>query len=236
MPPPPSAHGASFPSTRWSRLLAAPGQRDLEALARAYARPIRAWLAARFRLGDDAADDLAQEAFGWLLATRLFDKADPTRGSFRGFLKTALARFASERFRSERAVKRGGGLRPQPLEAAAGAADPAARSPDALLDEAWRRELIESARAQLERALEAEGRREHWLLFRDGFLDEGSGDGGPHYAALAERHGVTRVDVSNRLAYAKRRFRELLRAQVAETVRDGEELREELAWLFGRAP
>ena len=47
---------------------------------------------------------------------------------------------------------------------------------------------------------------------------------------------MTKVDVSNRLAYSKRRFRELLRAQVAETVRDEEELREELAWLFGDAP
>ena len=33
MASPPSVHGASFPSTRWSRLLAAPGERDLEALA-----------------------------------------------------------------------------------------------------------------------------------------------------------------------------------------------------------
>ena len=47
---------------------------------------------------------------------------------------------------------------------------------------------------------------------------------------------MTKVDVSNRLAYAKRRFRELLRAQVAETVRDEAELRLELEWLFGRAP
>ena len=231
---PRSAHGASFPSTRWSRLLAAPGERDLEALARAYDRPIRAWLAARFRLRADDADDLAQEAFAWLLSTRLLDKADPARGRFRGFLKTSLARFAIERFRSEQAARRGGGRVHEPLDAAAGVADAAQPSPDARLDEAWRRELIERAREELERELEAAGRRQHWLLFRDWFLEEG--DGEPDHAALAARHGVTKVDVSNRLAYAKRRFRELLRAQVAETVRDEEELRDELAWLFGRAP
>jgi RNA polymerase sigma-70 factor (ECF subfamily) len=229
---PPSAPGESFPSTRWSRLLAAPGERDLEALARAYSRPIRAWLAARFRLREDAADDLAQEAFAWLLATRLLDKADPARGSFRGFLKTALARFAIEEFRRDAAAKRGGGRAHEPLDAAAGVADDAAPSPDARLDDAWRRELVERARAELERELADGGRRQHWLLFRDWFLD----DAAPDYETLARRHGVTKVDVSNRLAYAKRRFREVLRAQVAETVRDEEELGEELAWLFGRAP
>jgi len=231
---PPSAHGASFPSTRWSRLLAAPEERDLEALARAYFRPLRAWLAARFRLRDDAADDLAQEAFAWLLATRLLDRADPARGRFRGFLKTSLARFAIERFRREDAAKRGGGRGHEPLDAAANVADPGAPSPDARLDAEWRRELIARAREELERELEAGGRRSHWLLFRDWFLDEG--DGEPDQAALARRHGVTRVDISNRLAYAKRRFRELLQAQVADTVRDEAELREELEWLFGREP
>jgi RNA polymerase sigma-70 factor (ECF subfamily) len=231
---PPPAHGTSFPSTRWSRLLAAPGERDLEALARAYWRPIRAWLAARFRLRDDDADDLAQEAFAWLLATRLLDKVDPARGRFRAFLKTSLARFAIERFRRDGAAKRGGGRAHESLDAAADVADAAAASPDARLDEAWRRELIERAREELERELVAAGRREHWLLFRDWFLDEGEGE--PDQAELARRHGVTKVDVSNRLAYAKRRFRELLRAQVSETVRDEEELREELRWLFGRVP
>jgi RNA polymerase sigma factor (sigma-70 family) len=229
-----SAHGAAFPSTRWSRLLVAPEERDLEELARAYFRPLRAWLAARFRLREDAADDLAQEAFAWLLATRLLDRADPTRGSFRGFLKTSLAHFAIERFRSEGAAKRGGGRSHEPLDAAAHVADPTAPSPDARLDAEWRRELIARARAELERELEAGGRHSHWLLFRDWFLDEGDGD--PDQDALARRHGVTKVDVSNRLAYAKRRFRELLRAQVAETVRDDAQLRAELEWLFGRAP
>lgn len=234
---PSSAHGESFPTTRWSRLLAAPEERDLEALARAYFRPLRAWLAARFRLREDDADDLAQEAFAWILSTRLLDRADPARGRFRGFLKTSLARFAIGRFRRKGAAKRGGGRGHEPLEAAAHLADPAEPSPDARLDDEWRRELVARACEALERELEAGGRRSHWLLFRDWFLDEGDGegDGEPDQAALARRHGVTKVDVSNRLAYAKRRFRELLRAQVAETVRDGSELREELAWLFGRA-
>src|SRR5262245_58704722 len=69
--------GPAFPSTRWSRILAAPAARDLDALARDYARPIEAWLGARLRLSGDDARELLQEAFAWMLATRFFDRADP---------------------------------------------------------------------------------------------------------------------------------------------------------------
>src|SRR5262245_64419648 len=99
----------AFPSTRWSRILAREGMHDLEALAQAYSRPIQAYLAARCRLGGDAAQDLAQEAFAWMLATRFFEHADPARGRFRGLLKKALARFAIEHLRKQGADKRGGG-------------------------------------------------------------------------------------------------------------------------------
>src|SRR5262249_8590614 len=90
MPPRPAGPRA-FPSTRWSRILAQPGPRDLEALAQAYWRPIHAFFAARLRLHDDAARDLVQDAFAWMLATKFFDRADPARGRFRGLLKKALA-------------------------------------------------------------------------------------------------------------------------------------------------
>ena len=49
---------------------------------------------------------------------------------------------------------------------------------------------------------------------------------------MAERHGISKVDVSNALAYAKRRYRAQLRAAVQETVQSDGDLRAELAWLF----
>ncbi len=232
MPTRPTDRGDSFPSTRWSRILERDGPRDLEALARAYARPIHAWLAARLRLDAEAARDLAQEAFAWMLESRLLDRADPGRGRFRGFLKRALANFALEQLRKQGAVKRGGGRVQEPLDAAAAIADPRAPTPDHVLDEAWRRELLERAQQQLEEELVAGGRHTHYLLFRDFFLDDAEGDDVDH-ATLAERYAITRTDVSNRLAYAKRRYRELLRALMQETVGDEETLQEELRWLFG---
>src|SRR5262245_2500000 len=135
--------GPAFPSTRWSRILAAPAARDLDALARDYARPIEAWLGARLRLSADDARELLQEAFAWMLATGFFDRADPARGRFRALLKTALAHFAIEQRRRASAHKRGGDIAHEPLDAALAHADPRQPTPDQVLDDAWRRELLQ---------------------------------------------------------------------------------------------
>jgi RNA polymerase sigma factor (sigma-70 family) len=230
--PPTSTDSPAFPSTRWSRIVGGDDGRDLEALAQSYWRPVQAYLRASLRIDDDAAADLAQEAFAWMLQVRLFDRANPARGSFRGLLKTALRNFAIEVHRRESTQRRGGGTRPVDLDAAAEVADSRTPTPDAELDAAWRRELLESAHTRLDAELTAAGRRVHYLVFRDYFLDPSPNDDAD-YGALAQRYGLTRIDVGNRLAYAKRRYRELLHAAVRETVTDPDELRRELAWLFG---
>jgi RNA polymerase sigma-70 factor (ECF subfamily) len=219
----------AFPSTRWSRILAREGPRDLEALAQDYWRPIQAYLGTRLRLRAEEAADLAQDAFAWILATRFFERADPARGRFRGLLKKALSNFAIEHLRRQAAGKRGGGRAPEPLDGRE-PADPRSKTPDEALDEAWRRELLERARARLEAELESGGKRTYYLLFRDYFLDEGDD---VDHAALAARYAITKTDVANWLDHGKRRYRELLRALVLETVSGEQEYAEELRWLFG---
>lgn len=221
---------SAFPSTRWSRILAPDGARDLDALAQAYHRPIAAYLQARLRgTGLDPAD-AAQEAFAWLLDKGLFAKADPARGSFRGFLKKSLANFAIELLRAASAQKRGGGKAHEPLEGAAEPADRHGQTPDEVLDAAWRRELLQRAEALLRDELQGNGRGTYYALFRDYYLAEGDE---PDHQALARRYGVTRTDVSNWLDHAKRRYRAILERLVTETVTDADELQQELRWLFG---
>lgn len=230
---PADARNPAFPSTRWSRILAPAGERDLDALARAYALPIEAWLAQRFARRADDARDLAQDAFAWLLQTRLLDKADPARGRFRAFLKTALANFAIERLRRERAHKRGGGAQTASFDDVGEPVDPRAHSADQVLDDAWRRELLTKARQMLQHELEIGGRSVHWALFHDWYLADADD---LDHATLAARHGITRTDVSNWLDHGKRRFRALLRQIVADTVSSPDELEDELRWLFGAVP
>lgn len=226
------ARQPAFPSTRWSRILTPGGAGDLEALARMYWRPVHAYLRARLRCSESDADDVAQEAFAWILASQLLAKADPARGSFRGFLKRALANFAIDHVRRRGAHVRGGTAAHVPLDAAAEVADPRAPTPEQELDDAWRRELLVRAQAQLRDELTGNGRATYWALFRDYFV---GADPAPDHATLAVRHGITRADVSNWLDHAKRRYRALLRDLVAETVVSAEEYDEELRWLFGPA-
>jgi DNA-directed RNA polymerase specialized sigma24 family protein len=224
--------GPAFPSTQWSRLLQSRGGADLDVLARTYWGPVRAWLAARFGGNSADTDDLAQEAFAWFLQSGFFDRADPARGRFRGFLKRGLANFAIEQHRRRQAAKRGGGATHHALDAVAEPGDPDVRAPEQALDDQWRRELLERAVARLQDELASNGRALHFAVFRDWFL---AGDDALDHGTLAARHGITRTDVGNWLDHGKRRYRALLTELVRETVSDPEALHDELAWLFGPA-
>ena len=220
--------GAAFPSTQWSRLVGGDARSGLETLAQRYWRPVAAYVRTRWARTDEEARDAAQEFFLWVLERDLLAKADPTRGRFRGFIKTSLANFVHDLARRRRTAKRGGDRAFVPMDATPlDLPDPGA-SPDAVLDAAWRATLVEEASAALERELVAAGKGEAFAVFRDYFLGEEELD----HAALAARHGISITDVSNRLAYAKRRYRQQLRRAVQETVEDDDDLRAELAWLF----
>src|SRR5262245_24148253 len=189
-----SPRAGFFPSTCWSQV--GPGAADeggagvsdraLERLASRYWRPIRDWLRAELRLDRDAAAELTQEFFAWVIESGFLRKADPGRGRFRTFLKVALRNYACDANRRAAAARRGGGRRFFSLddagEEATGpgqgrdgeerpydAADPDARRPDELLDARWRRELVQSALHELERELAASGKDAMFATFRDYF-------------------------------------------------------------------
>ncbi|MBK8099039.1 MAG: sigma-70 family RNA polymerase sigma factor [Planctomycetes bacterium] len=225
-----------FPSTRWSRVLAAgdPGsprhRHDLDALARDYWQPICLWLQRFCRSQAEAAADLAQDFFVTVLDHGTVGKADPARGSFRAFLKTALRNFAIDRQRRERAQKRGGSIKIHSLDQPdAGEAIAIGPTPDQALDEAWRETLLQRALQVLEQQLRAADKAVYWAVFADYFL---AAEPDLDYAALATRHAISTTAVSNQLMFAKRRFRALLHDAVAETVTDETALQSELAWLF----
>jgi RNA polymerase sigma-70 factor (ECF subfamily) len=232
---------AFFPTTCWSQV--GPGaagggdgvtDRGLERLASRYWRPIRDWLRAELRLDRDAASELTQDFFVWVIESGFLKKADPERGRFRAFLKVALKNYARDANRRATAARRGGGRQFFSIEAddeekPFDAADPNALRPDELLDARWRRELVQTALQELEQELAATGKSAMFATFRDYFLDA-SPD--VDYRAVAQRNGITVTDVTNWLSRTKKRFREHLLAIVTDTVRDAAALEEELRWLF----
>ncbi len=229
----------AFPSTCWSRLIADPDgdsaavREAFETLARRYATPIAAYVRTRWAKTDDDARDAAQEFFLWMLESGFLARADPARGRFRGFLKRSLANFVHDLERKRRTAKRGGTNRVLSLDAGPqdvplNLPDPAERSPDMMLDDLWRKELLAQATESLAVELRRRGKAVTFDVFRDYYLSEDDLE----YAVVARRYGISTTDVSNQLSYAKKRYRAHLRAAVLETVQGDDELRAEMAWLF----
>jgi hypothetical protein len=229
----------TFPTTIWSEVRrggARAGEREpaLASLARRYQAPAEAYLRAALGLARERAHELFQEFFAWMLASDLLAKAAPERGHFRGFLKVALRRFATDELRRAAAAKRGGGGAPASLDAEpeeGGAPELADRSqptPEEELDRAWRAALVEAAFERTRLELERRERGVAFAVFRDYYLAPGPE---PDYRALAARHGITTTDVSNFLQRTKYAYREHLRALVLDTVANPQDLGDELAWL-----
>jgi RNA polymerase sigma-70 factor (ECF subfamily) len=231
-----------FPTTCWGRLRpgSAAGVAEERAafadLARWYAGPIRKWICVALGGTRDSADDLAQDFFAWALESGFLRKADPARGRFRAFLKTALRNYAADQHRRFAAARRGGGRADRPLgpphadSSGGDILDPSAPRPDEALDEAWRRTVISLALDGVRADLEAQGRPSSFEIFRQYYLDQADD---VDYDALAARHGISRVDVSNELMRAKRLYRTRLQRVLRETVEGPVDMDEEIRWLLG---
>jgi RNA polymerase sigma-70 factor (ECF subfamily) len=236
-----AAGGPGFPTTHWATLVGTE-DRDSEArraawqrLATRYWRPLHLHVRARTGAGAEEARDLVQDFFAWMMEQGLPGRADPARGRFRVFVRFALDNFLRSEARARMRAKRGGGevvFSLEALESQGWEIDAAAVAPDGgdVLERAWRRQLLSRALEMLEQALAEQGKERYGRLFRDYYLAVGES---PTHAELAARHGVRETDVNNYLRDAKRRFREILTALVAETVDGPDELQAELAALFG---
>jgi RNA polymerase sigma-70 factor (ECF subfamily) len=222
-----------FPSTRWTRLLAArdrPEERRV-ALEELVAPRWRAlYVLARKRgLAPAEAEDAVQSFLARLIEGDLIFRADPARGRLRTFLRAALYNHLANLHEHAAAARRGGGQRPLPLDAVEALVASPAPSPEAAFDRAWAIETFERALAALERELGAAGGAGRFEALRELFH---FGETTP-YAELAPRLGMSVPQLKSFVHRAKGRFRQLLRAEVADTVEEGEDVEAELGTLLG---
>jgi DNA-directed RNA polymerase specialized sigma24 family protein len=233
-------HNDHFATTRWTIVLAAgdsgtpQSTAALETLCRSYWFPLYAYVRRR-GYGKHDAEDLTQGFFADLLGRHDIGKAGSERGKFRAFLLASLKHFlANERDRSQR-LKRGGGKTHFPLDWQSAdsqfrIAATAARSPDELFDREWAVAVLEKVLDRLRAEWEADGKAERFERMK-GFLTVGKGEISYAGAAaeLAVEEGALRVAV-HRL---RKRYRELLRNEVAQTLADPAMVEEELGVLRG---
>jgi RNA polymerase sigma-70 factor (ECF subfamily) len=227
-----------FRTTRWSVVLdaGAGGEESRHALATLcenYWYPLYAYARRRGADPDDAAD-LVQGFLTSLIEKGHLAAADPGRGRFRGFLATSFSRYAGGERRREEAQKRGGGRARLSIDAAVGESryrlEPADESatPERLFERRW-------ALALLDRALGA--LRDEWVRadraerFEELSVFLGGVSPTPTHAEAAERLGMSTGAVKVAVHRLRKRYREVLRATVLETVSSEDAVEDEIRRL-----
>lgn len=232
-----AAPRAAFPTTRWSMVLRARALEGdfgaLEELCRACWFPVYSFIRRGGATPEDA-QDLTQGFFAHLLERKVIDQADPERGRFRSFLLGALKLYLHAAERHRRAVKRGGGAPLLPLEFPSGeerhSAEPVTHeSPDVLYDRRWAETLLERALERLRGDYERAGKAEFFDAISpllSGADVRGARD------ALAARLGVEPGTLTVAVFRMRRRYAEILRDEVAQTVEDPADVEEEIRHLL----
>ena len=224
-----------FPETRWSLVLRlrAPSAEERHAalnhLCKAYWQPLYAFACSQGHNHHDA-EDLTQGFITQLLErNRSFGEISPERGRFRTFLKTAFTNFLIDHARRLQTRKRGGKVERISLDAAMLADGPAAeRTQLDVLDREWARTLV---RRSLERLREKFARKGKARLVEklEPFLLTSSP---PAYRDVAKELGASEVAIRSSVSRLRAEFHELLRAEVADTVSNRDEVDAELRHLL----
>jgi RNA polymerase sigma-70 factor (ECF subfamily) len=218
---------ARFPTTQWSRVVAAgdgtgPDAREaLAELCAAYWYPLYA-LIRRKGHDADAALDLTQDYFARLLERGHVAVAEPAKGRFRSFLRTDCGFFLADQRDLARALKRGGGRAPLSIDArdAEGRyrVEPIdAITADRLFDRAWALMLLDRVLNRLDRESADSGRSAPFESLKLVLTD------GPRaiaYATIAAQHGMTEAAVEGAVRRLRHRYRILLRDEIAATLDD----------------
>lgn len=229
----------TFHTTRWTLVRhatghSAEGKQALSELCAAYYAPVVTFIR-KEGCSDDPARELAHEFFRQLLEKPSLHGADQARGSFRNYLRGALKHFlAHERERNAR-QKRGGGAVSISLDAGTDTtpgivlAERHELPPDEFFDHQWALAVIDRASAALAREQGAAGKTESFIRLQPWLTGDAShGDQAAAASELGLSEGALRIAV-HRL---RRRFRELLRAEIAQTLDSPTAVYEEMRHLF----
>lgn len=230
---------AQFRTTHWSVVLDVQHQderhraRALEELCRTYWHPVYAFIR---RHGHEPADaqDLTQGFFEHVLERHTFAAASPQKGRFRSFLLGILKNFLGYERRKASALKRGGSMMFVPLESA----EDEERlqldfvhdlTPERLYDRMWTLALLAKTIESLGREYERAGKRpifDALQPYLSGTADDLS------YKKLGEQIGLSVGAITMSIHRMRKRYAELLRVEIGQTVSSPTEIDDEISFLF----
>lgn len=208
------------------------GRAALERLCADYWYPVYAFLRRRVHDPHRAAD-LTQAFFAKLLEKNYLADARSDRGRFRTFLLTAAQRFAANEWAREAAQKRGGGRQSWSIDVATCES----RFADELVDEStperefdrrWALQLLQLVDRRLEDEYRRAGKSDWLAQLKPLAVDSPDASYETAAGALGISQGAARTAVYR----LRQRFRELIRAEIAETVAQEGDVDDEVRRLF----
>ena len=223
----------AFAATQWTIVLRAggddvAGREALARLCKAYWLPLYVYVRRRGYSEHDA-KDLTQGFFADLLERSAMKRADPARGRFRTFLLTALVNYLYNAHDHAQAARRGGAIEKLSFDDCEvtdtlAQVQAAGLSPDQAFDRSWTLALLDRAMKRLRAEQERLGKSKWFERVRP-CLQNGSDSEAQE--SIAVEFGLTRNAVAVAIHRLASRYRELTRAEIAETVSGPDDLQAE---------
>ncbi len=231
-----------FPETRPSIVRDAladdPAARDRarNAIAASYWTPIHRYLVRRWQLDEDDARDVTQDFFARALERDLFHRFDPARARLRTYLRLCVDSHVRNTWKEESRLKRGGGSAHVTVDAIADTLAADDGEQDAWFEREWMRALFSDAVDALEKECRAANKEVQFAVFQRLDIHEAEAEKRSTYAELSASFAIPVTQVTNYLAWARRRMRTLVLERLRDQCATEEEFRNEARTVFGIDP
>ena len=230
---------ARFPTTHWSRVVAASdpvassSRTALEQLCRDYWYPLYAFVRSRGQSPQDA-EDSVQGFLADLLSRGDLANLDPSKGRFRAFLRAACEHYLANQRDHDRAAKRGGEVKIMCIdrldaESRLGREPATELTPERVFERQWALTLLERVLERLEVESVGAGKAELFARLRPVLQGDCLA---PPYPAIAGELGMSEGGVRAAAHRLRARYRELLRDEVSRTTEDASTVDAEIAALL----
>lgn len=222
----PTAASYSFQTTRWTHVAQLREGTDLAERDRILAELCRAYwfllygYARRAGISPEDAEDLTQGFFAHALRNDLFAKAQQARGKMRSFLLSSFQYHVCNVHARNTAARRGGTMPQLSLDALQAedrySDEPAEpTTPEALFNRRWARDFFVAVREHLRMEMVAAGKEAVCEALQPWLFVEGNAEA---YAEPAQSLGVTAGNFRVMLSRYRKRYRDLFREAVADTL------------------
>jgi RNA polymerase sigma factor (sigma-70 family) len=223
----------SFAATQWSLVMSArqgegaDSRAALEALAERYWYPLYAYIRRKGHTAADA-EDLTQEFFRLFVEKGFLTQIDPAKGRFRAFLLACVNHLLAHQRERASAQKRGGNRKMVTLEAAESryAMEARTETPERLFERRWALQMLETVMQRLQ---------EHYADEKELFASLRcvlTMPGDASYRELAARLSMSEGALRTAAHRMRRRYRDLLREEIAQTVGSASEVADEIRYLM----